>query len=107
MGQARFGYYDDDRHKLRRNQDPATSKQGAADAARRLGEMQERTLLAVRAYPGRTCAELEDQAGVMGRTFGRRLGELEKAGRVERGRERPCSITKRRAATWRIPTPEA
>lgn len=85
---------------LTRSNDPETSRAGAVDAAKRLGKMQAEALKAVMALPGRTCSELETLASRRGRTYGRRLGELERLGKVKRCATRPCTVTGRSAATW-------
>ena len=87
---------------LARQSDPKTSHEGAAYAVERLGEMQQRAFDAVQAHPGKTAQELEVLMEVPRSTYGRRLGEMEKAGVIRRCDARTCTVTGRKAATWRV-----
>ena len=57
----------------------------------------------VRAYPGRTAVELhrlQDGDGLERHEISRRLSDLEKAGSVRKGVERPCSVNGTQMVTW-------
>jgi len=56
----------------------------------------------VYSLPGRTTAELAVALGgdKHRHTLGRRLPELEDAGRVHRGEQRTCEVSGRQATTW-------
>ena len=87
---------------LARRGDPETSKLGAKDAASRLGKLQAFTLSAVTRHPGLTSSELTKKLALSDpRQINRRLPELEREGLIIRADARPCSVTKRKAHTWR------
>lgn len=99
--QEMLGYYPDPlARRLARKADPETSKAGARDARRRLSRAQGLALESVSRHPWRTASELEAAESLLGRTVGRRLGELEQQGRIVRGPTRACRVTGRKAATW-------
>ena len=81
---------------------PSTSRAAAITAAQTLGQRQAFALECVRQMPGATSLELDTRFCPGQRnTIQRRLGELERAGLVERLPARRCSISGKNAATWR------
>lgn len=86
---------------LARKEHPEESKAAAAKAVKDGSVTKARALAlnAVRLTPGLTCTELEHTHQVEGRTFGRRLRELEERKLVRRDK-RKCRITGHTAATW-------
>lgn len=88
-------------NRLSRKEHPPESKQAASSALSSGAVTRARALAlnAVRLTPGLTCTELEHTHQVEGRTFGRRLRELEDQGLVRRDK-RKCRITGHVCATW-------
>lgn len=86
-----------------RRSDPDSSHQ-AADAAERSGlarQQREQVLALVRAYPGRTSAELAALSPNLNRyQVARRLPELAERGLVRRGPPRTCCATGSACITW-------
>ncbi|MCA9629128.1 MAG: winged helix-turn-helix domain-containing protein [Myxococcales bacterium] len=86
-----------------RRSDPEPSHQAAGEIEPYLGPLHPEVLGYVTEYPGHTAQELADRFKVRDpRTINRRLTELERAGRIERGPARQCSVSKRNAAVWTI-----
>jgi len=92
----------DEAQKLYRRGNPETPRLAAEEIVGELADLQADVYGWVKRYPGHTATELERTAGVLGRTFGRRLNELEFKGLVVRGNPRRCSVTNRLAAIWTI-----
>lgn len=95
---------------LARRSDPETSQAASRQIRGDLGRIQSTVLQLVKEHPGKTAPELARAAGIHDpRVVNRRLPELEKAGLVERCTPRKCSLSNRKAATWRasIPNPAA
>ncbi len=87
---------------LARQSGPKTSKEGVAHIVKRLPQAQERALQAVSRHPGLTCAETEQAEGVRERTYGRRLHELVRAGKIQRCEARICAVSGLKAHTWAV-----
>jgi hypothetical protein len=86
---------------LARRGDPETSKLAAASILDSLTSLQERALALVRENPGRIARELSTIAMDSDpRTVNRRLGELERAGRIRKGEAARCRTTNRMCSTW-------
>lgn len=82
--------------------DPKTSHQLRRNP-KKLAYMQQVAQSWVRTFPGSTAMELAYGARTQDtRQIGRRLIELERVKKVVRGKARPCSITGRKAHTWRV-----
>ena len=89
--------------RLARSTDPETSHEAARAVVPRLGQLQQQLLEVVREHPGRTMNELAQLKGERDpRTFNRRASELEKAGVIRVGVTKTCSVSGRRARTWRV-----
>jgi hypothetical protein len=85
---------------LARTDDPETSKQAAEAIVDQLAALHTWTLQCVQERPGLTAMELAKHFCPLDpRKIGRRLPELEKAGKLRR-ETRACSITHRQASTW-------
>lgn len=86
---------------LARKAHPPESKAAAAKALKEgsVAKARANALAAVHMTPGLTATELEHTHKVEGRTFGRRLRELETQGLVRR-EKRKCRITGHVCATW-------
>lgn len=88
---------------LARSAGPATSRE-AAEEIIESGEvlgLQARALVAVQTWPGSTARELSKRLGDGDpRTINRRLGEVEKTGRIRRGTTRRDETTGKNCATW-------
>jgi len=88
---------------LARNTDPATSHLAAQEieSEGKLAGLRRRAFELVRNNKGKIARELSEIAGDSdARTINRRLGEVEKAGLIYRGKERRCKVTGRMCATW-------
>jgi hypothetical protein len=86
---------------LWRRSDPPTSRAAGREIRGKLAHLHRVALDLVERFPGRTGQELSALAEIGDpRTINRRLGELEKFGRLVRGEPRACEITGRAAATW-------
>lgn len=93
---------EDEAKKLRRNADPATSKEAARLIVPKLGQLQQEALDMVVRWPGKTQAEFShiDTRHKDSRRIGRRLPELVALGKLRRGAPRKCTVTGRSATTW-------
>jgi hypothetical protein len=84
-----------------RKHDPESSREAARHMIETgaLGECQQRTIAAVRAFPGMTSQELAERTGLDRYMLARRLPEVEPM-YVRRGETRACGVTGRKALTW-------
>lgn len=89
-------------HVIARRQDPSTSHEAAREivADGTLASQQAIVLDLVRRHPDLTAQELARAGGITRDVTTRRLPELERVGKVERGPARKCGITGKKAATW-------
>jgi predicted HTH transcriptional regulator len=95
-----------DPRKLARRTDPEESKKAAREIVGRLAECQENALWYVRMRPDSTAMELAAGFDMSdSRRIGRRLPELAARGKVFKSGSRPCRITGKTAATWRVTEP--
>lgn len=88
---------------IARGSDPETSHAAAADITRSgVRASQQRTVRdLVRAFPGRTSAELAARSRDIDRwTAARRLPELRTENLVRNGEPKKCGVTGKRALTW-------
>ncbi len=88
---------------IARGSDPSTSHEAAEDiTSSGVRASQQRTVLAlVRAYPGRTSAEMAARSRDIDRwTAARRLPELRAEQLVRNGEPKQCGVTGKRALTW-------
>jgi hypothetical protein len=85
-----------------RKSDPITSKLAAVEIIRSgtRAHQQAQTIAAVKAFPGRTSAEIADAASFDRYALARRAGECEALGSIRRGEIKTCSISGRKALTW-------
>lgn len=90
---------------LARADGPSTSRLSAEETvAEGLEDRHRYALAIVASNPDRTAMELAVLAGdnVDSRKIGRRLSELRDAGYIFVPEERRCTVTKRKAQTWRL-----
>ena len=87
---------------LRRREHPGTSHEAAEHMVHtgKLGKMMAEALRLLRAYPGRTAAEIEHAAGVSDGRVRKRLNDLKKKGLASVSGARKCAVTKRNAQVW-------
>ena len=87
---------------IARRRDPVTSHESAREITRsgRRARQQHAVLTLVRQHPGHTSHELS-RYGIDRYTLARRLPELRAAGLVVSGEVRECTVTGKRALTWR------
>ena len=87
---------------LARNTDPISSHLAAADVEKsgKADAQRVQCLEAVRRYAGQTARELSKKTGLDRYMLNRRLPELAKAGKVQRGDIRPCGAGGRPSLTW-------
>lgn len=94
------GWRESDR--LARRTDPDTSQQ-AAEHVTAIGSRADhlaRIVAAVKARPGRTSAELAEDAGLERHEAARRTADAANTGHIVRGPSRTCSVGGRPAITW-------
>jgi len=78
-----------------------TTSQQARAAHEPTAQSHRETILSyVRTFPGHTAAEIAQATRIERHEVSRRLPELEKAGDVTRGSERPCETNGHKMATW-------
>ncbi len=102
FGKRRFIESPRPRTPAARRADPVTSHEAARQvtaSGARDGQARD-TLIALRANPGATTAELSVRTGIDRHAVARRMPELEKLGLVRRGEPKKCGATKRRALAW-------
>lgn len=88
---------------LAAKRDPETSKAAARAIAPVIPSEQEYALACVERMPGATAKELDTHFNPQTwNRIQRRLNELERKGLVERCAARPCRISGKVAATWRV-----
>lgn len=90
-----------------RRTDPDTSHLAAHEIERsgHAASQRDLCLMHVRRHPGLTSSELAEQMGCMNVFPHKRLPELRKAGLIENGPARKCSVTGFTALTWIIKEP--
>lgn len=91
---------------LARSRHPEESKAAARYIAPKLGHLHAEVYALVERFPDLTASELAAKWTCRDiRKVGRRLPELAEKGRIFKSGSRPCSITKRPAATWKVTKP--
>lgn len=85
-----------------RRTDPGTSHEAArsVEESGAASDQRARCLLAVRAHPGSTAAEIAAILGMERHAPSRRLPELRAAGLVKNGPARICRVVGRSSVTW-------